>query len=50
MVKLCLITIHFKGKKLETNSTRKLQHVLDAINQIDFALEVPFAVEDPFHP
>ena len=25
-------TLHFKGKKLETNSTRKLQHVLDTIN------------------
>ena len=26
-------TLHFKEKKLETNSTRKLQHVLDTINQ-----------------
>ena len=26
------ITLHFKGKKLETNSSRKLQHVLDTIN------------------
>ena len=26
-------TLPFKGKKLETNSSRKLQHVLNTINQ-----------------
>ena len=26
-------TLHFKGKKLEKNSSKKLQHVVDTINQ-----------------
>ena len=36
------ITLHFKRKKLETNSPRKLQHVLDTVNLNWFCPWGPF--------
>ena len=43
-------TLHFKGKKLETNSTRKLQHVLDTINQNWYCPWSPFCCRGSLSP